>query len=92
MSTSLDGFAAGPNERIFIRGVDVDADGIDAATDSIRRSGTVNGRVIDELMPTGAVVAGRRNTFEPAGGWGGDHNDGMPISRRRRMTSIQPEL
>jgi dihydrofolate reductase len=29
-------------------------------------------------MATGAVVAGRR-TFEPAGGWGGDHHDGVPI-------------
>jgi dihydrofolate reductase len=29
-------------------------------------------------MSTGAVVAGRR-TFEPAGGWGGDHHDGVPI-------------
>ncbi len=30
-------------------------------------------------MATGAVVAGR-GTFEPAGGWGGDHHDGVPIS------------
>jgi hypothetical protein len=29
-------------------------------------------------MATGAVVAGR-GTFEPAGGWGGDHHDGVPI-------------
>ena len=29
-------------------------------------------------MSTGAVVAGRR-TFEPAGGWSGDHHDGVPI-------------
>ena len=41
-------------------------------------SGGVNGQVIDEFMSTGAVVAGRR-TFEPAGGWGGDHHDGVPI-------------
>ena len=36
-------------------------------------------------MSTGAVVAGR-GTFEPAGGWGGDHHDGVPIyilSRRQ---------
>jgi dihydrofolate reductase len=38
----------------------------------------VNGEVWDEMMSTGAVVAGRR-TFEPAGGWGGDHHDGVPI-------------
>ena len=30
------------------------------------------------MMATGAVVAGR-GTFEPAGGWGGDHHDGVPI-------------
>ena len=29
-------------------------------------------------MSTGAVVAGR-GTFEPAGGWGGDHHDGVRI-------------
>jgi dihydrofolate reductase len=29
-------------------------------------------------MSTGAVLAGRP-TFEPAGGWGGDHHDGVPI-------------
>lgn len=32
----------------------------------------------DEFMSTGPVVAGR-GTFEPAGGWGGDHHDGVPI-------------
>ena len=29
-------------------------------------------------MSTGAVIAGR-GTFEAAGGWGGDHHDGVPI-------------
>jgi hypothetical protein len=38
----------------------------------------VNGEVFDEVMATGAVVTGR-TTFEPAGGWGGDHHDGVPI-------------
>jgi dihydrofolate reductase len=38
----------------------------------------VNGQIYDEFMSTGAVVAGRA-TFEPAGGWGGDHHDGVPI-------------
>ena len=48
----------------------------------------VNGQVIDEFMSTGAVVAGR-GTFEPAGGWGGDHHDGVPIfilSRQARSS------
>jgi hypothetical protein len=30
------------------------------------------------MIATGAIVAGR-GTFEPAGGWGGDHHDGVPI-------------
>ena len=85
MSTSLDGFIAGPNERPdnglgdgghrlhewFTTDGDVDLE-------SIRRSDRVNGKIVDEFMSTGAVVAGR-GTFEPAGGWGGDHHDGVPI-------------
>jgi dihydrofolate reductase len=38
----------------------------------------VNRVVHDESMATGAVVAGR-GTVEPAGFWGGDHHDGVPI-------------
>jgi dihydrofolate reductase len=38
----------------------------------------VNGQIYDEFMSTGAVVTGR-GTFEPAGGWGGDHRAGVPI-------------
>jgi dihydrofolate reductase len=85
MSMSLDGFVAGPNEgpdnglgdgghRLhdwLMRGGDVDLD-------AIRRSAGVNGTILDEFMATGATVAGR-GTFEPAGGWGGDHHDGVPI-------------
>jgi dihydrofolate reductase len=88
MSVSLDGFIAGPNagpdnglgdggERLhewaFSTGADTDPhSGVPG-----RPSG-VNGQVFDEFMTTGAVVAGR-GTFEPAGGWGGDHHDGVPI-------------
>ena len=85
MSMSLDGFIAGPNEgpgnglgdgghRLHewaMTGGDVDLEGI-------RRSGGANGQVVDEFMSTGATVAGR-GTFELAGGWGGDHHDGVPI-------------
>jgi dihydrofolate reductase len=86
MSMSLDGFIAGPNEgpdnglgdgghrlhEWFATGADAD-----------HKAGSgglagVNGQVVDEFMATGAVVAGR-GTFEPAGGWGGDHHDGVPI-------------
>jgi dihydrofolate reductase len=85
MSMSLDGFIAGPNEgpgnglgdgghRLHEWAM---TDG-DVDLEAIRRSGTVNGKVVDEFLATGAVVAGR-GTFEPAGGWGGDHHDGVPI-------------
>lgn len=88
MSMSLDGFIAGPNEtpdnglgdgghRLhdwFFPGVQDDGD-YEAAMGRLRG---VNREVHDEVMATGAVVAGR-GTFEPAGGWGGDHHDGVPI-------------
>ncbi len=87
MSMSLDGFVAGPNagpgnglgdggERLhdwLLAGAPAGATGVPELV-----SGGVNGQVMRELMSTGAVVAGR-GTFEPAGGWGGDHHDGVPI-------------
>ena len=70
MSMSLDGFIAGPNE----------------GSDNPLGDG---GHRLHEWVLTGAeadhsLVAGR-GTFEPAGGWGGDHHDGVPmwvLSRR----------
>jgi dihydrofolate reductase len=79
MSMSLDGFIAGPNESpdrlhewVFpgAEGGDFDA--------AVQRLRGVNRQIYDEFMSTGAVIAGR-GTFEPAGGWGGDHHDGVPI-------------
>ena len=85
MSMSLDGFIAGPNERPGNglgdgghRLHEWAMPGGDLDLDTIRRSGGVNGKVVDEFMSTGAVVAGR-GTFELADGWGGDHHDGVPI-------------
>jgi dihydrofolate reductase len=80
MSMSLDGFVARPNEdpeRLhdwLMTGAGAGLDDLE----TVRRSGGVNGKVLDELLSTGAVVAGR-GTFEPAGGWGGDHHAGVPI-------------
>jgi dihydrofolate reductase len=85
MSMSLDGFIAGPNEgpgnglgdgghRLHEWAL-TDAEG---DHEKVRRAEGINGQVVDEMLATGAVVAGRR-TFEPAGGWGGDHHDGVPI-------------
>jgi dihydrofolate reductase len=78
MSMSLDGFIAEPNEdpgrlhEWWPTGADADDKGVSG------RLVGVNGQVVEEFMATGAVVAGR-GTFEPAGGWGGDHHDGVPI-------------
>jgi dihydrofolate reductase len=85
MSISLDGFIAGPHagmgnglgdggQRLHewaMTGARVNH------PDIVSPAG-INGQVFDEMMSTGAVVAGR-GTFEPAGGWGGDHHDGVPI-------------
>jgi dihydrofolate reductase len=94
MSMSLDGFIAGPNERLdnglgdgghrlhewaFSTGAGPEDSGVPG------RPAGVDGEVYDEMMSTGAVVCGR-GTIEPAGYWGGDHHDGVPIfvlSRRR---------
>ena len=92
MSMSLDGFIAGPNEtddnglgdggeRLHEWAMS----GEEFSLEAVSRAGGVNGKIVDEFMSTGAVVAGRA-TFEPAGGWGGDHHDGVPIwvySRRK---------
>jgi dihydrofolate reductase len=86
MSMSLDGFVAGPNEgpdnglgdgghrlhEWFSAGAATAHSGVPG------RPAGVNGEVIDEMTSTGAVVCGR-GTIEPAGGWGGDHHDGVPI-------------
>jgi dihydrofolate reductase len=77
MSISLDGFIAGPNERVD-NGL---GDGGDRLHDWLRGAEAeagVNGQIVDEFMSTGAVVAGR-GTVEPAGYWSGDHHDGVPI-------------
>src|SRR5918994_3288981 len=82
MSISLDGFIAGPNEgpdnglgdggeRLHDWAL---ADEPRGTSGIPSRPSGVNGQVYDEMMFTGAVVAGR-GTFEPADGWGGDHHD-----------------
>ena len=85
MSMSLDGYIAGPNDGPDnglgdggLRLHDWLMTGGDLDVEAIRRSGSVNGTIVDEFLATGATVAGR-GTFEPAGGWGGDHHDGVPI-------------
>jgi dihydrofolate reductase len=85
MSMSLDGFVAGPNETvenglgdngmrlhewIFKGG------GLEEADVPGRPDG-VDGEIWDELMATGAVIAGR-GTVDPADWWSGDHH-GVPV-------------
>jgi dihydrofolate reductase len=98
MSMSLDGFVAGPNAGIgnglgdggdrlhdwaFPAPQELDEASRGPAT--VDRSGA-NGEVFAEMMATGAVVCGR-GTIEPAGFWGGDHHEGVPIFVLSRSAS-----
>ncbi len=86
MSMSVDGFIAGPDDgpdnglgdgghRLHEwLGMGTGTDHNQAVADLTG----VNREVMDDLLSTGAVLVGRR-TFEFAGGWGGDHHDGVPI-------------
>jgi dihydrofolate reductase len=90
MSMSLDGFIAGPHERLdnglgdggerlhewVFAGAEDRAETHPKVAVGGHRG--VNRQIVDEFMATGAVIAGR-GTFDPAGGWGGDHHDGVPI-------------
>lgn len=92
MSMTLDGFIAGPNVRPdnglgdgggrlhewVLTGDPGSGHGVPGVV-----STGINGRVVNEFMATGAMIAGR-GTFEPANGWGGDHHDGVPIFIYRR--------
>jgi dihydrofolate reductase len=76
MTMSLDGFIAGPDDRV---GQELGRDGgrlFNWLDD--RMSDGPSGQVFRELLATGAVISGRR-TFELAGRWQGDHHDGVPI-------------
>jgi dihydrofolate reductase len=82
MSMSLDGFIAGPEDDEE-HGLGIDGEVLHAllgsggdGVEGFRPSG-LSGEVFDEMMSTGAVIAGRR-TFDFAGGWDGDHH-GVPI-------------
>jgi dihydrofolate reductase len=85
MSMSVDGFIAGPNVRpdngLGDRGerlhqwVFGEGPVVEPAQDQL--SG-VDREMWDEMLATRAVIAGR-GTFEPAGGWDGDHHGGVPI-------------
>jgi dihydrofolate reductase len=84
MSMSVDGFITGPDDSAG-HGLGVDGERLhawlgagDGDPRSYRPADEAGATVFDELIATGAVITGRR-TFEHAGGWGGDHHDGVPI-------------
>lgn len=96
MWMSLDGFIAGPDDGPD-RGLGVGGerlhdfltfDGPDHPTGA-RAQDDVGATVMREAMTTGAVLTGRR-TFEFAGGWGGDHHDGVPILVLTRTPPATP--
>jgi dihydrofolate reductase len=89
MSMSLDGFITGPNEgpdnplgdgghRLHEWALGTDADQGGGHEQALDRLSGPDREAFEEMMSTGAVLAGR-GTFEPAGGWDGDHHDGVPI-------------
>lgn len=95
MSMSVDGFITGPDDG---PGQGLGAGG-ERLHDWLRAGGVdprshrpvdgVNATVFDEVMATGAVITGRR-TFEFAGGWAGDHHDGVPIFVLTRAAPDEP--
>jgi dihydrofolate reductase len=95
MSMSLDGFIAGPydcmthplginGERLHAWGTPGDID-----PESRRPASELSAKVFDEMLATGAVIAGRR-TFELAGGWAGDHHNGVPVFVPTRGPAGEP--
>jgi dihydrofolate reductase len=83
MFMSLDGFITGPHDGIrdpLGRNGHCLHDWLQDGTDPASHRPTVqpSATVFDEMMATGAVIAGR-GTFDFAGGWNGDHHDGVPV-------------
>jgi dihydrofolate reductase len=84
MSMSVDGFIAGPEDSeehgLGVGGERLHAWLADGGMDpvSYRPADDAGAAVFDEMLATGAVITGRR-TFDFAGGWAGDHHDGVPI-------------
>ncbi|MGP4022799.1 dihydrofolate reductase family protein [Actinomadura sp. 3N407] len=89
MSMSLDGFIAGPDdgpenglgtggEQLHAWLFDGDHEARGGVGLPVLRTDAASVPVVQEMLATGAVLTGRR-TFEAAGGWGGDHHDGVHI-------------
>jgi dihydrofolate reductase len=95
MSMSVDGFITGPDDGagqgLGLHGERLHAWLGDGGEDprSYRPADESGAAVFDEMLATGAVIVGRR-TFEFAGGWGGDHHDGVPIFVLTRTAPEKP--
>ena len=95
MSMSVDGFIAGPDDSsehgLGVGGERLHAWLADGSVDpaSYRPADEAGATVFDEVLATGAVVTGRR-TFEFAGGWAGDHHNGVPIFVLTRAAPPEP--
>ncbi len=95
MSMSVDGFIAGPDDSeehgLGVGGERLHGWLADGGADpaSYRPADEAGATVFDEMMATGAVITGRR-TFELAGGWAGDHHDGVPIFVLTRAAPAEP--
>jgi dihydrofolate reductase len=95
MSMSVDGFIAGPDDDLD-HGLGVGGEPLhawlasgDGHPGSYRPTSAPNSTVFDEMIGTGAVITGRR-TFELAGGWDGDHHDGVPVFVLTRSAPPDP--
>jgi dihydrofolate reductase len=96
MWMSVDGFIAGPDDRID-QGLGVGGERLhrslfvdDGAEPSmIRTKDEVSAGVMDDVKATGAVLTGRR-TFDHGGRWNGDHHDGVPIFVLTRSLPAEP--
>jgi dihydrofolate reductase len=95
MSMSVDGFITGPDDGVD-HGLGVGGERLhdwlrhgDVHPRSHRPVDGTNATVFDEAMATGAVIVGRR-TFAFAGGWAGDHHDGVPIFVLTRAAPEEP--
>ncbi|MGE3289012.1 MAG: dihydrofolate reductase family protein [Pseudonocardia sp.] len=95
MSMSVDGFITGPDDGPG-RGLGVGGEvlhgwlgpgGGDPRT--YRPADPTSATVFDGLLATGAVLTGRR-TFENAGGWDGDHHDGVAVLVLTRAAPPSP--
>ena len=95
MSMSVDGFIAGPDDNeehgLGVGGELLHGWLADGGTDpaSYRPADEAGATVFDEMMATGAVITGRR-TFAFAGGWAGDHHDGVPVFVLTRAAPAEP--